>query len=115
MIISELANKIEKSRSILKYRADVIICLSVVQHIPDKDYYDKFFKLLSKSGAEDVLIQIRYAKRLTFQDQPYKTTKEIGLACHTNDKYINMPGYRIENTSPIDEYRYQYIQYRYDS
>jgi len=106
----------ENINSIAQYKPDCLISLSVLQHMPDREYYDKFIKLLNESGAGMIILQIRQWHSLQFQNEPYKTTKHINMACFTNKDRIDLTNYRLISArggvKQLDKPRYQYLLYR---
>ena len=82
---------------ILRKEFDVAVCLNVIQHIPDQDYFQIFFNYLRISKIKHIIIQYKHNNMTLFQKEPYKTTNEINLACYTCEKDIMgiMDNYKI--------------------
>lgn len=96
-----------------KHKADILFCLSVIQHFPDQVYLDYFLDCLNKSNIKTLILQIRHWEKNRFQMQPYKTTHEINLACWTNADYLQsqLSRYAVkEKTKEIDN-QYNYIKF----
>jgi len=112
--ISEFKNKefhLSNPYPILK-KADIFICLAVIQHFPNKEYYIHFMELLNNSGIETLYLQIRYNDSLLFGDTGEYTDREtIRLACYTNSKdlLLRLSNYTISFSSPIESTKYQYL------
>lgn len=67
---------------------DVVVCLNVIQHIPDQEYFELFFRNINVAKCKNVILQYKHNRVTVFQAEPYKTTHEINLACFTNEKDI---------------------------
>lgn len=67
---------------------DVLVSFNTIQHFPTKEYLDYFLDTVNQSGAKKLVLQYRVDKETRFQENPYKTTHEINLACWTNADYI---------------------------
>jgi len=67
---------------------DVAVCFNVIQHIPDAEYYGLFFDKINKSGIRNIIMQFKFNGATLFQQDAYKTTHEINLACYTNETDI---------------------------
>lgn len=93
--------------------ADFFICLSVIQHMPDKEYLDNFLKSVNRGKFKTLLLQIRHSEKTVFQDEPYKTTREIALACRTNSVYLKrkLKNYVLQGKSAIAKSGYQYLMF----
>ena len=113
--ISNVDLRLINPDSALKLRSvgGCIFCLSVIQHIPDKEYLDMFLSGLNKSEAEKLYLQIRSGEKTEFREDPYKTTHDIALACITNSAYVNkkLTKYKLDRKSEIAENGYQYLRF----
>jgi 2-polyprenyl-3-methyl-5-hydroxy-6-metoxy-1,4-benzoquinol methylase len=99
--------------SLSKFNADVLFCLSVIQHFPDEKYLDYFLSVLNESKINTLILQIKYHESNVFQKQPYKTTHEINLACWTNAKYLKekLTNYKMIRKSREVENEYNYLRF----
>lgn len=84
-----------------KYEADMFICFSVIQHFPDKEYFNMFFYNLNLSGIKEICLQIKWNNKLEFKPDPYRTTGDINNACMCSVKDIEkaLPSYEIVKES----------------
>lgn len=85
--------------------ADVLFCMSVVQHM-DKKQLEQFEWRLDKSGIEKLFIQIRYAKE-------YKEGDTMTLKCVLPK--LRLDNYYLVNESKVLENGYRYQEYNRNS
>ena len=90
---------------ILNNEFDIAICLNVIQHIPDREYFDLFLQALNESGINQLILQFKFKPVTTFQANPYQTTHEINLACYTNQKAVKkaLGNYKITSSKKSGE------------
>jgi len=90
---------------------EVFFCLSVIQHMPDKEYLDKFLDFVNQGKFRTLSLQIRHSDKTEFRAEPYKTTHDIALACRTNAEYLQekLTGYTLKEKSMIAKNGYQYL------
>lgn len=93
-------------------KCNIAICLNVIQHIPDKEYFALFFKMINQSKIKQVVLHYKYNEISLFQSAPYKTTHEINLACYTNRKDIMMflPNFKIKKETKSGENRFLFLE-----
>lgn len=94
-------------------KADILTCFNVVQHFPDKEYFNYFFEQLEKSGIPEIVLNVRYGET-RFQVQPYKTTHEINLANWTNsgDVLKLLPSYDLIKKSHRKGQKFEYMYFK---
>lgn len=95
-------------------RADVFITRAVIQHFPNLEYFKRFFAKLDASGIGRLVIHFREGAKTEFQKVPYKTTKEIGLACRTTKRDIEaaLPSYQCYDSSVTDGVGQRYLYFK---
>lgn len=94
---------------------DILCCFSVIQHMPDLNYFNYFLSKINESKIEKLYLQIKYSPSLQFRDKPYKTTVDIGNACFCNDLDINirLKNYKLTKISEHNKIGdYVYLTYR---
>lgn len=90
--------------------ADIFISLACIQHFPDEEYLYNFLKNVNKSGISTLILQIRYGEETVFNNA-YKIKKDFGMACVTNEEYIDerLRRYKLINVSGKGISGYQYL------
>lgn len=103
-----MPNPVDGLELLRKDGFDVAVCLNVIQHIPDIDYFNIFFAYLNKSNIKNLILQYKHSDLTLFQQAAYKTTTEINLACYTNqDDIIHLlDNYKIISVRKSKENRF---------
>lgn len=97
------------------FDCDVFMILSVIQHFPDKDYFDAFFEALNGSKVPYLIMTIKAAETGTqFRTEPYKTTADIGNACFTTKEEIanRLTKYTCVHSTDSKPGEYQYFHFK---
>lgn len=94
--------------------ADILICLTVIQHFFTLKVLRDFLKMCNKSKIKTILLQIRYSmnnKNIFIKDN--KNKKDVIMACQTSEKYItkNMNNYKLDRIIEYKKPRYLYLFY----
>jgi hypothetical protein len=97
-----------------EFSADIIICLAVIQHFPNKTHLDNFLENLNRARARDIVLQIRSYPETKFNQAYNSETRNKGLACTTNHEYIDkfLTNFKLRKEGDIsDKSKYQYLIY----
>ena len=94
-------------------QADVFISLAVIQHFPNRKYYEKFFEILNESKIPVLYLQIRHDD-LIFNNKKYYSNENVRYACHTNEKDLSerLTNYKIDYVSEIANNKYQHLIFK---
>lgn len=98
--------------NIKNFDIDIFICLNVIHHFPDKEYFDFFFKELNQINTKQILLNIRENEETTFRENPYATTNDIGNACKANYKDVKqkLTKFKLTEKSKNGEFLYMYFE-----
>lgn len=66
-----------------------IFCLACMIHFPTREYLDAFLAACDCSGAQYLVLEVRYAEQTLFQPVPYSSLKTATKACFTNEFYVS--------------------------
>jgi SAM-dependent methyltransferase len=93
--------------------ADVLFCLSVIQHMPTKKYFDSFFKKIRNSFIPSLCLQIRAGEKTEFRENPYQKHADILYACITTEKDVSkvLSNYVLHSKTEVLDSGYQYLFY----
>ena len=98
-------------------KADLLVCLAVIQHFPTEDYYNSWLLNVNTSGIKELYLQIRNGKKLEFKKNTYKTIDDIIHACYTNEKDVSkkLSNYKLSYASKENATKYVYLKYEITS
>ena len=96
------------------FKVDILTCFNVVQHFPDKEYFEYFFEQLNNSEIPIIILNYRKGEKLTFQDEPYKRTHEINLACYNriDDIKALLPNYKLIKSPKKNKSGFETVQFK---
>src|SRR5512136_401571 len=83
---------------------DILVILEVVHHIPNQKYYEYLFSRINTAKIPIIIMTHKYADTTVYRAEPYKTTHDIALSCHTNYTEIlkYLTEYRLSDTFEND-------------
>ena len=92
---------------------DILFCLSVIQHIPTKKYFNYFLKKINNSFIPSLCLQIRAGDKTEFRENPYQKHADILYACITTEKDISkaLSNYVLHSKTEVLDSGYQYLFY----
>jgi len=81
----------------------IIVCQAVIQHFPSLAYFDDFLKNVEASGADHLMLQIRYYKTVTVREH-YETKSDVTYHLLSNVIYMKerLPSYQLEWQTSVD-------------
>jgi 2-polyprenyl-3-methyl-5-hydroxy-6-metoxy-1,4-benzoquinol methylase len=94
-----------------KYKANIIVALSVIHHFPTIDIVGEFLKQVNDSECDLFILQFREGEKVVFAEQPYKTTKEINLANELTLDFIEERLYNYVSEILSDKGKHVYIKF----
>lgn len=94
-------------------KVDLMVSLSVIQHLPDKEHLDNLIERINGSKAEKLIIQVRHGHVESFSGS-YGTMKNLIFACLTNAESIarRLTNYVLTLSTGYDnDAKYQYLYF----